>query len=109
MVVAPKQKERRRIIRLISHKMAGSRQLLPIPVKTIMMEALIHQIPQALVQMGVKTLQRLKGVAMVRQERVATLLQTRMAKTTPRSPQILRVVMTSLRLTLRLRRVSRRA
>ena len=108
MVVAPKQKERRRIIRLISHKMAGSRQLLPIPVKTIMMEALIHQIPQALVQMGVRNLQRQIKV-MVRQERVATLLQTRMAKTTLRSPQILRVVMTSLRLTLRLRRVSRRA
>ena len=107
MVVAPKQKERRRIIRLISHKMAGSRQLLPIPVKTIMMEALIHQIPQALVQMGVRNLQRQIKV-MVRQERVATL-RTQMAKTTLRSPQILRVVMTSLRLTLRLRRVSRRA
>ena len=107
MVVAPKQKERR-IIRLISHKMAGSSRLLPIKVKTIMMEALIHQIPQSLVQMGIKTLQRLRVVAMVRQERVATL-RTQKAKTTLRSPQILRVVMTSLRLTLRLRRVSRRA
>ena len=108
MVVALKQKRRRIIIRLISHKMAGSRQLLPIKVKTIMMEAPMLRQETQQAQM-VKTLQRLRGAVMVRQERVATLPQTRMAKTTLKSPQILRVVMTSLRLILRLRRVSRRA